>query len=250
MVFEKILLHPDKNLIVRLLMKGEGVRSISKMLKEKYPDNKKLHVNANTLQDFRSKKLKIEGDALEAIKEETKKRTEMKDEKKEDTKIRQLPAYKEKIKEVIDYHVDLQNELKELLVLIKSRIEALFDKAASGQITTNEEANLQKYFASWTTTVERWAKYIEKIADKTVETNVNINVIEDQMSLIREAIRETLNEFEPDVAIKFIDKLNSKISNLSYRKPKQMGFNDIKKDVKMLTAEVEVNQILEEDFNE
>jgi plasmid stabilization system protein ParE len=250
MAFEKILLHPDKNLIIRLLMKGEGVRAISKMLKEKYPDNKKLQLTANTLQDFRLQKLKIEGDALMAIKEETKKRIEQKDEKKEDTKIRQLPAYKEKLKEVIDYHVDLQNELKQLLILIKARTEDLFNRAAAGQITINEEANLQKYFSSWTTTIERWAKYIEKIADKTVETNVNINVIEDQMSVIREAIRETLNEFEPEVAIKFIDKLNSKIANLSYRPPKQVGFNEIRSDVRMLSAEIEVDQILDEDEDE
>jgi hypothetical protein len=70
------------------------------------------------------------------------------------------------------------------------------------------------------------------------------------MSVIREAIRETLNEFEPEVAIKFIDKLNSKIANLSYRPPKQVGFNEIRSDVRMLSAEIEVDQILDEDEDE
>lgn len=246
MAFEKILLHPDKNTIVRMLMKGDGVRAVAKYLKEKYPGNKKLHLTTNTLQKFRVEKLKLEGTALEAVKEATKKKIEIKEDKKEDTQIRRLPAYKEKLKEVIDYHVDLQNELKQLLILIKARTEDLFDKAANGQITINEEANLQKYFSSWTTTIERWAKYIEKIADKTVETNVNINVIEDQMATIREAIRETLNEFEPEIAIKFIDKLNSKMSNLSYREPRQVGFNEIKRDVRLLSSEIEVNEIVGE----
>ena len=189
MAFEKLLLHPDKNVIVKMLMRGDGVRAISKYLKEKYPNNKKMQLTTNTLQKFRTEKLNLEGEALEAVKEATKQSAEIKKEKKEDAQIKRIPAYKEKLKEVVDYHVDLQNELKQLLILIKARTEDLFDKASNGQITINEEANLQRYFASWTTTIERWAKYIEKIADKTIETNVNITVIEDQMSVIREAIR-------------------------------------------------------------
>jgi hypothetical protein len=246
MAFEKVMTHPDKNAIVRMLMKGDGVRYVAKYLREKYPNNKKLHLTTNTLQKFRTEKLKLGGEVLEAVKEATKQKNEIKADKKEDTQIKRLPAYQEKLKEVVDYHVDLQNELKQMLILIKSRTEDLFDKAASGQITINEEANLQRYFASWQTTIERWAKYIEKIADKTIETNVNINVIEDQMSIIRDAIMETLREFEPEVASKFLDKLNSKIANLSYRPAKQVEFNDIKKGVKMLAAEVEINEIIEE----
>ena len=246
MAFEKLLLHPDKNVIVKMLMRGDGVRAISKYLKEKYPNNKKMQLTTNTLQKFRTEKLNLEGEALEAVKEATKQSAEIKKEKKEDAQIKRIPAYKEKLKEVVDYHVDLQNELKQLLILIKARTEDLFDKASNGQITINEEANLQRYFASWTTTIERWAKYIEKIADKTIETNVNITVIEDQMSVIREAIRETLNEFEPEIAIKFLDKLSSKIANLSYKAPKQIEFKEIKKDVKLITANIEVDDVIGE----
>jgi hypothetical protein len=240
MSFNKILSHPDKNTIIRMLTRGQGVRSVAKFLKEKYKGEKQYHISAPTLQKFRKQKLNLEGEALEAIKHASREKTQLKEDKKEDTKLRRLPAYKEKIKEVIDYHVNIQNELKELMVLAKSRMEDLFDKAARGEITINEEANLQKYFLIITTTIERWAKYVEKIADKTVETtNVNITVIEDQMSIMREAVRETIEEMDPEMAIKFIDRLNNKITVLSYKHKKEPTFGEIKDDVKVLTAEVE-----------
>jgi hypothetical protein len=238
MAFEKINSHPDRSTIVRMLARGDGVRAVAKYLREKYPRNKKMHLTANTLQRFRSEKLNIEGEALEAIKDATKQKKEITAEEQTDKQIKNNPIFQEKIKEAVEFHVDLQKELKELLVLIKARTEDLFDRASRGDITVNEEANLQRYFQSWTTTIERWAKYIEKIADKTVETNVNITVIEDQMSVIREAIRETLAELQPEVAIKFLDKINSKMAGLSYRAPKQVEFSEIRDDVQMLTAAI------------
>jgi hypothetical protein len=256
MAFEKVLNHPDKNVIIRMLLQGRGVRYVSYFLMEKYPKNKELHITFKTLQAFRRDKLNIEGAALEAIKEAAEdKRVERehvakgkeKVKKKAKEKVKKAvakenlvlksPAYKEKIKEAISYHVDLQQELRELMVLIKSRAEDLFDRAKDGNLSINEEANLQRYFQAWTTTIERWAKYIEKIADRTIETNVNINVIEDQMALIREAIRETLSEFEPEIAIKFLDRLNTKMALLSYRPQKTTSpsMREIRTDVEVLT---------------
>jgi len=237
----KVLSHPDKNTIVRMLTEGQGVRTVAKFLKEKYPKDKGKQISVPTLQSFRKEKLNLEGDALDAIKQATKDKQQLKEAKKEDAQIRRLPAYKEKVKEIISYHVDIQNELKELLILVKARIEDLFDRAAMGEITINEEANLQRYFQIVTVTIERWAKYVEKIADRTIETtNVNITVIEDQMSLMREAIRETILEMDPDLAVKFLDRLNRKVTTLSYRRgSSDMSFQEIRTDVQQLTETVE-----------
>jgi len=225
-----------------MLTEGQGVRAVAKFLMEKYkkPDEKRYHISVPTLQTFRKKHLNLEGEALEVVKQAAKEKRHLKKDKKDKAAVRRLPAYKEKVKEIIDYHVDIQNELKELLILVKARIEDLFDRAADGEITINEEANLQRYFQIVTTTIERWAKYIEKIADKTVETtNVNITVIEDQMSIMREAVRETISEMDPDLAVKFLDRLNHKITTLSYRQKPEVSFQEIKSDVKGLAETVE-----------
>lgn len=236
--FTKILSHPARNTIIRMLSQGQGIRTVARYLREKYPDDKKLHVSEPTLQKFRKEKLNIEGQALDAIKQAAKEKKAIKEEKKEDTKLRRLPAYKEKIQEAVDLQVDIRKELSELLVLVKSRTEDLFDKAARGEITINEEANLQRYFQAWTTAIERWAKYIDKVADKTVETNVNITVIEDQMCVLREAIVETIQEMAPELKIKFLDKLSNKMTDLSYRHKGDMSFTDIHTDAKILTASI------------
>lgn len=233
MSFEKILTHPDKNMIVKMLVQGQGVRMVSKYLREKYPSNKKMHISVPTLQAFRRQKLNLEGEALEAVKQATKERVVEKQEKRSDTKLKKLPAYQEKIKEIVDYHVDIQKELKELFVLAKARMEDLFDKAARGEITINEEANLQRYFQIITTNIERWAKYVEKIADRTVETNVNITVIEEQMSVMRDAVRETIGEMSPDLALKFLDRLSQKMATLSYRPKSNITFAGLKNDVEI-----------------
>ena len=234
MSFEKIKKHPDYKLIVRKLTKGEGVRKVSNFLKEKYPKDKSKHVSFVTLQKFRNEKLKIEGEALELIKQETQEKIE----KKEDRAIKRMPAYKEKVKEIVDYHVDIQNEIKELLILAKARLEDLFDRAANGELTISEEKNLLTYFQIITATIEKWAKYVEKIADRTVETNVNITVIEDQMSHMRSAVYETIKEMEPNLAINFLNKLNIKLEEASYQK-ENISFDQIKDEAKLLTTKVE-----------
>jgi hypothetical protein len=225
MSFEKILTHPDKNTIVKMLAQGQGVRMVSKYLREKYPSDKKMHISVPTLQAFRRQKLNLEGEALEAVKQATKERAVEKQEKHNDTKLKRLPAYQEKIKEIVDYHVDIQKELKELFVLAKARMEDLFDKAARGEITINEEANLQRYFQIITTNIERWAKYVEK--------NVNITVIEEQMSVMRDAVREIIGEMSPDLALKFLDRLSQKMATLSYRPKSNTTFAGLKNDVEI-----------------
>ena len=77
MAFEKVLNHPDKNVIIRMLLQGRGVRYVAYYLMHKYPNNKDMHITFKTLQAFRKLKLNIEGVALEAIKEAAEdKRTE------------------------------------------------------------------------------------------------------------------------------------------------------------------------------
>lgn len=258
--FVKVLTHPDKKIIVKMLLSGNGVRAVARFLRERYPDQKKMHISVPTLQSFRKQKLNVEGEALAMIKENSKNKKIAKEEiaeereiKRSENEIKKLPMYQEKIKEIVDYHVDIQKELKELFVLAKARMEDLFDKAAAGQITINEEANLQRYFQIITTNIERWAKYVEKIADRTVETNVNITVIEDQMSLMRDAVREIISEMSPELQLKFLDRLSQKMSSLTYR-PKRIGFETIKtsteSDLVPMQLEDEMTMIIQETTGE
>lgn len=227
MSHEKILSHPKKAMIIRMLSRGDGIRAVAKAIKECYPNDKKMHLSTPTLQKFRDEKLNITGETLKAIKKATKEKNEIKTAKKEDTKLSRIPAFREAVEKAANMHVDIRQELQELLATVKSRVEDLFDRAAEGSLSVNEEANLSKYFAQWTATIQQWAKYIDKIADRTVEANININVIEDQMAVLRVAVKETIEEMDPDIAPIFMRKLSEKMEELSYRKQKTESINAI-----------------------
>ena len=238
MSFNKILTHPSRTKIIRMLTKGMGVREVAKIIREMHPDNKKLHLTPTTLQKFRKEKLDLDAEAIKEIKEAESDKREVRDEKKENTQLKGMPIYKEKLQEALDLHIDIRQQLANLSVLINARIENIFNRAQLGGVSTNEEQNLQKYFATYITVLEKWAKYIDKIADQTIETNVNITVIEDQMAVIRECIRETLMEIDPEMAVRFFSKLERKLSTLSYR-TQNTSFGEMHQNVKVLSANVE-----------
>jgi len=230
--FSKLMEHPDKNMIVRMLKRGDGVRKVARTLREMYPNEKDKHITEPTLQQFRRERLKLDKELLLQIKKNTKEKDKQIAIKKAETKaertLQKMPAFQEAVKEAASIHVDIRKELQQLLVTTKARAEDLFNRAESGQLSVNEEANLHRYFAQWTTVIERWAKYIEKVADKTVETNVNINVIEDQMVVLRTAVKETIEEtMDAETALIFMKKLGQKMDTLSYRKPREETFEDI-----------------------
>jgi hypothetical protein len=239
MSFKKVLSHPNINMIVKKLSDGIGVRKVSKILQEMYPGDKKKHISPVTLQKFRKEHMKIEGDALEAIKEASKEQKLAKVKEQEHKEIKKLPSYKEKLQEAMDLHLDIRQQLANLHVLISARMEDLFDKLASGEARVDDEHSLQKYFQTYITLIERWAKYIDKVADYTVETNVNITVIEDQMALMRETVWEILQDMDPSLAVRFLERLDGKMKDMDYSTDKKPKFAEMHGNVKTLTANIE-----------
>lgn len=238
MAFRKILNHPSANLIIKKLTNGAGVRQVANMLKEMYPKDKKLHISFPMLQKFRKEHLNIEGDALEVIKEVTKEQKEIETQKKEHSQLKKMTSYKEKLQEAMNLHIDVKTQLATLHTLMMSRTEALFDKLSAGDGTKSDEEHLQKYFQTYITVLERWSKYIDKVADYTTETNINVTVIEDQMALLREAVWEIIREMDPLLAVRFLEKLDNKMKNFQYRQDRKMTLREAHEDVKVITAQI------------
>ena len=234
MAFEKILTHPDKNKILKMLKDGHGVRKVEAFLRDKYPGNKKLIITAPSLQRFRKEHLNIEGKALEVIKDSMA-------QKHLKHNLTNNNTYRELIRERVEEILDIGKTLKEIKAVVEARVEKLFDAAESVGITTNQEQNLIKYLQTILTTVDKQAKYVERIADNTGETNINITVIEDQVAIIREAVREVMMEMmAPEQATMFLEKLNQKMAEKKYRYVKPDSVEHIRADVKALNASFEV----------
>lgn len=216
MAFPKIMEHPDKSRIVRWMSEGKGVRWISKTLREMYPNDKTKQLSVPTLQDFRKKHMRLDGDALEEVKKASRQKKNEKLLKKEHTAVKNLPTYKEKLAEIVNFHIDIKTSLATMDVLVRSRLEDLFDLAQRGEISVDKEKLLQGYFDRWIVTIEKWAKYVDKVADYRVEANINVTVIQDQMAVLRQTVYELLREMDPELAIGFLDRLNTRVRDLTY----------------------------------
>lgn len=235
MSFKKILDHPSANWIIKSLKSGMGVRKVAKELEEMYPNDKDKHITFPTLQKFRTEHLNIEKDTLKEIKSVSKK----KESDKIQRETKKTKAYKELVEESLNLHIEIKQQLGTMHALILSRVEALFDKLSEGKGSTSDEANLQKYFQSYILVIEKWAKYIENIADYTIEANVNVSVIENQMAVMREAVWEIMMEMGPELAPKFLEKLDNKMKMLQYRQDNKLSFRDMNSGIKELSAKVE-----------
>jgi len=217
MVFPKIMTHPQKNLIVKLLRDGKGVRHVRKVLQDMYPDDRSKWLSVPTLQAFRKEHMKLEGDALEDVKKAARLKTNEKALSKEHTVVKNLSTYREKLNEIVDLHVDIKRGLVEMDTLVRSRLEDLFDAAQRGEATVDKEKLLQGYFDRYFMMIDKWAKYVDKVADYRVEANINVTVIQDQMAVLRQAVHELLQEMDPELAIGFLNRLNLRMNELAYR---------------------------------
>lgn len=244
--FKKTLEHPIANTIIKKLSKGESVRDVEKFLVEAYPNDKKLHISYITLQKFRKEHLGIEGEAISMIKDVQNE----KEGRKLQSKIRAFPSYKEKLKEALDANINIKQELANMNALISSRLEEIFDRISMGAGLKDDEINLQKYLSTYMVMLEKWAKYIDGIADYRIETNINISSIETQMGLLRESVWEILGELDQSLAIKFLERLDAKIKTLDFNGNKKFSINGMNNEVNVLSASIEAIENNRDDTDE
>lgn len=234
MAHSKILNHKHKKLIIKMLLEGQGVRRVEKEIKRMYPDDKTMHISLPTLQAFRKEHLNLEGKVLDDLKKTTKEKRLQKDLKGDHDQVKKFSTYKKKLEEIADTHIDIRKSLIQLDALIKERMEKIFDSAQAGTASIDEEKLLQGYFDKYSNVIDKWAKYVDKLADYRVEQNVNINIVNEQMSLLRTAVANVLQKLDPSLSIKFIEELNIEMQNLSYSNGTSASLNSIHQEVVML----------------
>ena len=207
-------------------MEGIPVRDIEQRLKERYPKKRQDHlrISFSTVQNFKTSYLNMKGEILKDIKEATYLSKElMKQEAQEarDTaiqeEVRSTSAYQEKINQIVDTQINVQEQLVKLYNIIEARMEYFFNKLEEHEFpNVKEERAFQNYIDQFMRLLEYYKKFVEGFKDGT-EHNININIMNDQVVLLRDAIREVFTEIEPDLAVKFMHKLNSKMKDLVYR---------------------------------
>ena len=209
----KVLNHPDKEKIIEKLLSGESVKEIESWLEKKYPRSKRLHISYMTLQKFRSENLNIKGDVLEDIKN---KKTEIDKKNLEiETKmiVQSSNAYQKKIDEIASSELDVTRRLLEMDRLVNSRIEYYFNLLETGG-SIKEDRIFLEYVNTMKSLMQDWKKYIEGVADKKIEHNININVVNEQAKILKETILEILREMDPKLIPLFVDRVTYRMKQL------------------------------------
>ncbi len=235
----KVVNHKHADMISKLLLEGRSVRYVSKLLKDMFPNDKKLQISAQTLQAFRKEQLDIDGDVLRGIKRASKESVEKKEQKKVHARVSKLPSYKQKLEEAAGMHLDIRRSLLQIDGLLKERLEQFFDKAQDGKTTVDEERLLQGYFDRYFTMIDKWAKYIDKLADQKIEHNININVINEQMSLLRSAVINVIQRLDQSLANVFIEELEKEMSTLSYGNSPSIPIEQIHQETEFAFGELD-----------
>jgi superfamily I DNA/RNA helicase len=210
----KVLRHPDKEDIIKKLLDGESVKEVERWLKSKHPKSKRLQVSYMTLQKFRSEHLNLRGDILDDIKN---RRSEIEKDSK-DAEVRSIvlssSSYQQKIEEIASSELDVTKRLLEMDSLITSRIEYYYNLLSQGG-TIREDKIFLEYINTLKSLMQDWKKYIEGFADKKIEHNINLNVIDEQARIIREAVYEVLQDMQPELIPVFVDKMELKMRQLN-----------------------------------
>jgi hypothetical protein len=211
----KVLRHPDKEEIIKRLLDGTSVKEVESWLKKKHTGKKRLHISYMTLQKFRSESLNLKGDVLDDIKN---RRAEIGRES-DDSEARSLVLgssdYKDMINEIASSELDVTRRLLEMDKLITSRIEYYYNLLQSGGSIKEDKVFLE-YVNTLRSLMQDWKKYIDGVADKTVEHSVNINVINDQALVLKEIVYEILEDMSPELIPIFVDRMNRKLGAVSY----------------------------------
>lgn len=212
----KVLQHPDKEVIISKLIEGESLREVENWLKNKYPRKKRLHVSYMTLQKFRQEHLNIQGDVLDDIKNKRNEKTREETVAEQKAIISASNAYQNKINEVVNNEIDVSKRLLEMDALVTSRIEFYYNLLQEGGGVKEDKVFLE-YVNMMKGIMQDWKKYIEGFADKKIDHNINVNVAFDQVKIIKSTIYEILEEIDPNLMNVFINKLDSRMKELEYQ---------------------------------
>lgn len=214
----KITSHPDKEEIISQLVNGTPVRDVAEYLRIKYPgeDNSHLRVSFSTIQNFKKNYLDLDGQVardVRAAAADAISRQRLDDGLEA---VSETSAYRKKINEIVDGKLDVQREILKIFVLLESRVEHFYNLLSNYEFpNAREERVFQGYIDQLIKLIESYKKYVEGYSE-SVEHNININVMNDQINVVREAVRKSLEETSPDLAIKFMDNLNKNMKTLEY----------------------------------
>lgn len=211
--WRKILMHPDKEEIIRRLTDGQSLDKIVNWLNRKYVGKRKnLRVSRKTLQGFRKDFLQLEGAALLKLQEKRLKEIAEQDKKRAKTLLNKSPAYQGALAEVTNRIVDKETRLKQIDQILETQIYNMNDLVDGKDLKAHKV--LIEYIKEWRGLVQDWAKLIEGQPDSRVQHDININMVRDEVAVIKNVVISILREIDPVLQELFFDRMDEEFKKL------------------------------------
>jgi len=226
----KVLRHPEKDEIIAKLTSGDSVKDVEKWLKKRHPKSVRLQVSYMTLQKFRKEYLNIEGEVLDSIKQARGETNRTSKQLERRSIVVSSDAYQRKLDEIVSNELDVTRKMLEMEKLIGSRLEFYYNILSAGG-SLKEEKMFLELLNSQRALMADWKKYVEGVADHTVEHNININVVNEQVNVLKSIVYEVLQEIDPNVIPLFVEKINARFGGIQY------GDETYKKQIEVIDVE-------------
>ncbi|MCZ2224510.1 MAG: hypothetical protein LC122_12875 [Chitinophagales bacterium] len=241
-IVDKILDHPDKDEIISKLLIDTSPKNIHNWLSSKYsnPGENKLILSERSLKDFKDNYLnlykRIEDDILKT------KFEKISPGQKLNLALSENKTYRSKILELADNKLDVEKMLANAIIAIESRAADVFDDISTNPINFKIDKTLIEYFDLLGNLIEKYynmkrdQELDQRQAQQVVNnTQINIQVLDQHMTVFYEVVREVLAEMNLEQSMKFIELVNSKISKL-----KDINANTKESTIEKQFAEVRV----------
>jgi len=222
----KVLTHPEREEIISKLLNGESVKEVEAWLKKKHPRKKRLQISYATLQKFRKNHLHLEGEVLENIKAARKEKDSESGELEAKAILATSSAYQKKLEEIVSNELDGNRKILEMMTIISSRIEHYFNVL---QIKGNRQDDkmLIDLLNAQRGLVQDWKKYVDGVADQKIEHNINVNVVNEQVTVLKNIVFEVLQDLDPTLIPAFVNQVNNKLLDTKYGNKKYEEYNNL-----------------------
>jgi len=228
MDFSSVLNHPKRNEIVSKILEGTSAKDISNWLKTLFNDKDEIHLRLSqkiieqfSKSDFLNYEKQLNSDLSAAAAGDQAVINSLKNNK----------TWKQRVDNLLEERVDIKDRLNKMELLVRDRMEQVFDSIQSNPQATRGDHVLIKYFEHYLKLLETYNKTINLAPDMIIQHNHTVEYIDKRTAFLQDAIYEVLEEMDPLFATTFLDKLNTKLATLQYNEeePKQIGISDIQK---------------------
>lgn len=213
---EKVAAHPDKDEIQERLLSGESVREVAKWLKKKYPNTKKNWISYLTLQRYRQQHLNLKGQVLKEVKEASQTLTAERVHDQRDIALRESAPYEAAKLQIAQDVLNREQMILDLQDKIWQRIKMLEGEDLNYKTETvlaQYIGEMRQLMGDYHKMLVDWQKLEKKGGDSQVNVQVVMQQAEDQVNQVKIAVKEILQEMQPELIPVFLDKLAARLEN-------------------------------------